>query len=634
VTDIPTGYQRLDGSERRPAASAKFLGPADAHEKLTVTIVLRRRVDGSPAPRPEQFAAPAGSVSQMPAAEFAARYGASPGDIQRVSAFATSHGLSVVEANAASRTVVVSGTVAQMNAAFGVTLGRYEHEVVRRRGAKSQTETYRGRDGYIHVPHDLAPIVVGVFGLDNRRITKRAAADPPNTTTISVAAVTKLYNFPTNSAAGQTIGIFSEAGYRPADVSQTFSGHPPAIVDVSVNASNDGSADGETTQDICIAAAAAPGAKIAVYFTTYDQVGWVDLLNRVIHPGVNDPVCSVLSSSFYVANGDDAATLAAEGVSTGWILAVTMVLQDAALQGITFCTVSGDYGVDTTSYGGGVSDHKAHVVYPGSDPWALCCGGTTIGNVNGASFDEYVWNDTFFGGVSGATGGGVSDYFNALPAYQSGVGVPVSLKDGHVGRGVPDVAANASPNSGYPIIVGGGTSVGNGTSAAAPLWAGLIAVLNAALGWNLGFANPTLYALGSPAFRDIVGPPGPADNGLNGVKGYPAGPAWDACTGWGSPNGSALLTMLKTLVVVPRLHGLTTVAASGVLRSAGLQLGDVEDDTDLDPPPPGYRWGPPITVQSQSPSAGQRVPRGTVVALQVHARPIKVRSPGPPVHPT
>jgi len=541
---VPKNYRQVEGSERRPSATAKLLGPADPNETFTVTIVLRRRPDGPPPPDFDSFLAPPRQRQRMSQDEFGAKYGASAGDIKKVVDFLNGEGMKVVESNAARRTVVASGTVAQMNKAFGVKLGRYQHEVRRRRGEKPQTETYRGRDGFVHVPQELAPIVVGVFGLDNRRITKRANADPPNTNPISVATVRQLYNFPTNSASGQNIGIFSEEGYQQSDINSTFSGSPPTITDITVDASNDGSASAETTQDICIAAAAAPGSNIAVYFTTFDQKGWVDLITRWVHPNPGDPVCSVLSSSYYVSNGDDATELANESVSVSWLNAVTAALQDAAVQGVTFCTVSGDFGVDMTS-AEGASDGKQHVIYPGSDPWALCCGGTTIGNVNGTSFDEYVWNDTF-SGFSVATGGGVSDFF-PLPSYQSSAGVPRSLKDNHIGRGVPDVAANASPSSGYPITVGGTGAVGNGTSAAAPLWAGLIAVINAALGENVGFVNPAIYALGSSGFRDIVGAPGPADNGINGVAGYPAGPGWDACTGWGSPNGVNLLNGLRTI---------------------------------------------------------------------------------------
>lgn len=549
MAGIPENYQRLDGSERRPSPSATLLGPADANEDVTVTIVLRRRLDGPPLPDPEFFlTTPPAQRRRLPSGEFAAQYGASTADINQVCDFATSHSLTVVETDAARRTVVASGTAAKMNAAFAVELGCYQHDVVRRSGDNPQTETYRGRDGFIHIPKDLVEIIIGVFGLDNRRITKRNGGDPPGTTTITVPHITKLYNFPTHSAAGQTIAIFSEGGYLPNDVKAyyaTLTGlTSPTITDVSVDANNGGFPDGETTQDICIAASAAPGASIAVYFTTYTQKGWFDLVERVANPNPGDPVCSVLSSSFYVSDGDDAATLISQGISVSWINAATMAFLDAAIQGVTVCIASGDTGTDSK-----VHDGKAHVQYPASDPWVLSVGGTTVGNVSGKSFSEYVWNDTFtvngFSG-SGATGGGISDHFK-LPSYQNRTAIPTSLNDGHKGRGVPDVAANASPNSGYPMIAGGFPFVGNGTSASAPLWAGLIAVINSALGENVGFVNPALYALGSRVFRDIFGPPGPADNGLNGVPGYPAVHGWDACTGWGSINGKKLLAGLKHL---------------------------------------------------------------------------------------
>ena len=241
---------------------------------------------------------------------------------------------------------------------------------------------------------------MGIFGLDNRNITKRkGVGDPPNTTTLTVPTITKLYNFPSNSAAGQTVAIFSDAGYDKAAIQKYYSTLPagytmPTIIDVSVDTSNSGKTDPETTQDICIASTVAQGARIAVYFTTFDQKGWVDLVQRVTHPNAGDPVCSVLSSSFYVSNGDDLATLQNEGISTSWLNAVTAAFQDAALQGVTVCIASGDTGSDSK-----VGDGKAHVQYPASDPWVLSIGGTTVGNVRGSSFDEYVWNDGF------ATGG-------------------------------------------------------------------------------------------------------------------------------------------------------------------------------------------------------------------------------------
>jgi kumamolisin len=554
ATPVPQGYARLDGSERHRSPTARYLGPADAQERVTVTMVLRRRTNAAPLPHFDHFLAiPPTARPRLSREEFAQKHGASAEDLNAVAQFASKNGLDIVRTDAASRAVALSGTVAQISKAFAVKLEKFERAALVRRGKAPRMETYRGREGYVHVPAELAPIVLGVFGLDNRDITQRNSADPPKTTTLTVQEITALYNFPDNSASGQTIGIFSEAGYRPADINSSFGGSPPKVTDISVDSSNDGSPDGETTQDIVIAAAAAPGASIAVYFTSGSQQGWVDLLHRVVHPQAGDPVCSVLSSSFYICNGDDSGTLSSEGVTTALLNAITQAFQDAAIQGVTICIACGDTGTNSK-----VGDGKAHVQYPGSDPWVLSVGGTTIGNVNGSNFDEYVWNDPSPSDPShwGTTGGGVSDFF-ALPSYQADAGVPSSINgSSHVGRGVPDVSGNASYNSGYEgIIVGGDSFTGNGTSASSPLWAGLIAVINAALGVNVGFVNPALYAIGSAGFNDLTGAVGPADNSNGGVKGYPAAIDWDACTGWGSPNGTALLNWLRSIYVLrnPRL---------------------------------------------------------------------------------
>ena len=162
---------------------------------------------------------------------------------------------------------------------------------------------------------------------------------------------------------------------------------------------------------------------------------------------------------------------------------------------MTICIASGDTGADfkvagnpAARFKGFPPDHKAHVQFPGSSPWVLAVGGTTIGDVSGLSFEEYVWNDPNPADPQqwGTTGGGVSAFF-LLPSYQVTANVPLSLYNGTAGRGVPDVAANASFNSGYSgLVVGGGPFIGNGTSASSPLWAGLIAVINGALGVNVG----------------------------------------------------------------------------------------------------------------------------------------------------
>ena len=356
--------------------------------------------------------------------------------------------------------------------------------------------------------------------------------------------------------------------------------------------------DAETNQDICISSLAAPGAHIAVYFTNNTQKGWVDMIGRVLHPeagdfraGVNPP--SVLSFSWSMAPGDDPDGLSfrggdwGTGVTTSVVKAIAAAFQDAAVlqDGPTICVCSGDTG--SNCYVGSVGrpaqgDGHAHVPYPASDPWVLSVGGTAIGKyhhgqTNTSAWVEYAWNQASHDPTQpwGTGGGGVSAFF-PLPSYQSEAGVPNSINRSitnptpstvrpptpfqEKGRGVPDVAANASKNSGYSGFYLGGVlspQPGNGTSASAPLWAGLIAMLNSNLKSNVGFANPTLYKLGPEAFnpvnplwRDPAHPhlaECPANNSNNGIPGYPTGPGWDACTGLGSPNGMALLHAFQRL---------------------------------------------------------------------------------------
>jgi kumamolisin len=536
---MPAGYRRLAGSERAAHEGATLIEPAPADEYLEVTVILRRRPDGAPLPGQHDHLKPPAERPRLAPETFADRYGFDETDAARVAAFAADSGLELIGANAARRALYLAGTVERFASAFAVSLGRYEYERAARRGDGEPVREivrYRGREGFIGVPADLADAIVGVFGLDNRSVTRHNAADPPSTTTVTLAQVTGLYDFPSNLAAGQTIAIFSEAGYLSSDIAANFTGSPPTVTDISVNASNNGDPttdNGETTQDIVIAASVAPGADVAVYFCDGSQKGWVDLVGRVVHPDVGDPVCSVLSSSFYILNGDDQALTS--GVTAALVDAVSEAFADAAVQRVTVCIASGDQGTKSK-----IADGVAHVQYPGSDPWVLSCGGTTIGDVTPGGFAEWAWNDS-----SGASGGGVSAVF-PRPAYQVDAGVPASLNDGHVGRGVPDVAANSSFNSGYPLTVTGFSSYhGSGTSASAPLWAGLIARLNAALGEDVGFVNPVVYALGSSVFRDIVAHPGAADNGFGGTPGYSVRTGWDACTGWGGPDGAALLTGLR-----------------------------------------------------------------------------------------
>jgi kumamolisin len=214
--------------------------------------------------------------------------------------------------------------------------------------------------------------------------------------------------------------------------------------------------------------------------------------------------------------------------------------QTAAALGVTICCAAGDAGSgdenpDDLAQAGEKPDGLAHADFPASSPFALACGGTRLAATASAITSETVWDDD---PLRSATGGGVSDVF-APPAYQANAGVPPSANPGkRKGRGLPDVAANADPQTGYRVRVDGQEFVIGGTSAVAPLCAGLIARLNQALGHPVGFLNPLLYGAhgANKVCRDVT-------SGSNGA--YHAKPGWDPCTGWGSPIGTKLAHALQ-----------------------------------------------------------------------------------------
>jgi kumamolisin len=213
--------------------------------------------------------------------------------------------------------------------------------------------------------------------------------------------------------------------------------------------------------------------------------------------------------------------------------ALDQAIADGVALGVTITVAAGDNGS-----GDGVSDGRPHTDFPASSPHALACGGTSLraNPSTGVITSETVWND---GAGGGATGGGVSVIFQ-LPAWQATAGVPAS-PSGTAGRGVPDIAGNADPATGYQVLVDGQRTVIGGTSAVAPLAAALTARLAQALARPLGLLQTSLYAGIQPGrpvadLRDIT-------VGSNGA--YRAGPGWDACSGLGVPIGSALLSTLS-----------------------------------------------------------------------------------------
>jgi kumamolisin len=532
ATTPPQGYKRLNGSEREPLANSHSVGPVNPDERIEVTLYLRAPGTENLADRiSEQVQQKRPPLSRE---EYVATQSATPEDIAKVEQFAREHGLTVVSTDPVRRRMVLAGTAAAMSAAFATELQQYEHP----------GGLYRGRTGPLHIPEALDQIIVGVFGLDNRPqaqphlqryvlkgITDRAAAGTVSYTPLQLA---QLYDFPTapTNGSGQCIALIElGGGYTTSDLQTYFQqlGVPlPTVISVSVDggqntpAGNPDSADGEVNLDIEVAGAIAPGAKIAVYFAPNTDQGFLDAITQATHDTTNNP--SVISISW----GGSESTWTAQAMQT-----MDQAFQAAVALGITVCCAAGDNGSSD-----GVSDGKAHVDFPASSTYSLACGGTRLEAASNAVTSEVVWNDS----TTSATGGGISDVF-PLPSWQANANVPVSVNDQHKGRGVPDVAGDADPQTGYQVRVDGQNVVFGGTSAVAPLWAGLIALINQQRGKPVGYLNPTLYQnyaqlTQANALRDVT-------SGNNGS--YSAGPGWDACTGVGTPDGAKLLTILSTL---------------------------------------------------------------------------------------
>jgi kumamolisin len=501
----------LAGSDRKPVPGARELGPVSKDEVVRATVVLRRRGAG-----------PDISAGQHSREEYGVLHGAAPADLEAIEQFANEYGLTVEQRNAAGRSVVLAGTAEAMQEAFGTSLTSCELPEGGRR--------FRGRSGPVMIPSELKDAVMAVLGLDNRPVARPHVRRDKRAVPVGVftpVQVAKLYSFPAGvQGTGQTIAILElGGGYRTRDLRTYFKKlglTAPAVAALAVDGGGnapgvDQDADGEVMLDIEVAGSVAPGAKLAVYFAPNTDQGFHDAIVAAAHDTLRQP--SILSISW--GGPEDTWTEQAR-------TAMNAALEDAAAMGVTVTVAAGDDGATD-----GSPDNSLQVDFPAASPFVLSCGGTKLVAAATVISDEEVWNE--LASNEGATGGGVSRLF-AIPAWQQAAGVPVQPDTGFAGRGVPDVAGDADPVTGYVTRTDGQEGVIGGTSAVAPLWAGLIALLNQQLGRRLGFVNPLLYQKGAAAFHDVV-------KGNNGH--YDAGQGWDACTGLGSPNGAALTTALS-----------------------------------------------------------------------------------------
>jgi kumamolisin len=507
-------YVVLPRSERFAPANATHIGRTDPQQIISVSVIVKRK-------NPLDLHALGGQI--LSHADFDEEFAADPATFAALRTFAQENGLEVDEAasSLSRRTLVLRGPVQAMEKAFSVELHDYEDA-----GTKKHFHSFTGQ---VSLPQTHVGLVEAVLGLDARPVAKphfrflkdlkkkkkAAAAQPVAFNPPQVAA---LYDFPTTATgSGQTIGILElGGGYNTSDIETYFGGlglTPPTVVAVSVDGGTNSpgdpnGADGEVALDIQVAGAIANGAKLAVYFAPNTDQGFIDAITTAVHDTANKP--SILSISW----GGPESSWAQSSVT-----ALDDACQSAAALGVTITVAAGDNGSSD-----GVTDGQNHVDFPASSPHVLACGGTELIGSGATIESETVWND---GSDGGATGGGYSTLF-PVPTWQSSAGISGP------GRGVPDVAGDASPESGYNILVDGQQEVVGGTSAVAPLWAALIAIINEMKGSPVGFVSPTLYA-DEADFHDIT-------SGNNGA--YSAAKGWDACTGLGSPDGAELAEVL------------------------------------------------------------------------------------------
>jgi kumamolisin len=586
----PKSRTAVSGSQRAMLPNAKAVGPVDPNERIEITIMVRPRVAAGDA---KSRSINAISLSErlpenreyLSREDFANQRGADAEDLAKIENFAHEHNLTVVQTSIPERMIKLSGTLADLTAAFSPNLKEYKVGKI----------MFRGRTGPVSVPEDLKDIVVGVFGFDNRPVarphyralgwgggprsrrgavqkTERKAAKARVATSATVVSprnapngsflamdVGKLYNFPSGlDGGGQCIALvelntknqsgqvgtgfsnndlkvyFAELGISSPKVTAVGVDHGANLPGVNLNA------DGEVTLDIEVAGAIAPGAEIAVYFAPNTDKGFIDVISAAVHDSVRRP--SVVSISW---GGPEDPPFTSDQSR----MAIDQIFQDAAALGVTVCCASGDDGSSDLplkdDQGNQVRDNKPHADFPSSSPFALACGGTKLVGTATTISSESVWNEGDPRGPekpSGSGGGGVSNFF-PKPSYQSGLSIPTSPQ-GKTGRGLPDVAGNADPATGYRVRVAGRTFPVGGTSAVAPLWAGLVALINQrleSLGKKpCGFLNPVIYQSPS-AFRDIVD----GNNDIGGTLGkYRAGIGWDCCTGLGTPDGSKVMAIL------------------------------------------------------------------------------------------
>ncbi len=502
------------GSYRARPDGATVVGDVDPTTTLTLALHFKRRS----AKRPS-----AGSNDDLAALlepatreTLDARRSRSHGAVaERIESYMRREGFQVRDVNVTGRRMLVEGPALLLAALFGASLSVYS----------DGRRTFRARSGRLRIPREIAPWTRAVLGFDQRTQALPQMLDGTGGG-MWPSDVARLYGVPLDiDVSRQCVGIIAlGGGYKSSDLAAAMAAMgraPPVVVERSVlgvgNQYEQGSsADAEIALDLQVLAGILPAARIVIYFTANTAQGIAEAIHQAVFDEENRP--QVLSVSW----GSPEKYWNADTLG-----AMQATLADAVRRRISVIAASGDYLAT-----GGATDGRAHVWFPASSPYVLGCGGTAI-ELDGSTIrNESVWHEGDIG-----TGGGVSEVFS-VPDYQSTTKLPLSTSTGKSGRGVPDISALAARTPGYRIVLDGESIVKEGTSAATPLWASIVAIANARRGVPVGLVHPILYA--SPS---VLRPITTGDNRIDGI-GYEATNGWSACTGLGAPIGADLVTAL------------------------------------------------------------------------------------------
>ena len=509
---IPTRHMRHEVI----SGEASFLNRLPAPQSLRLNIALPLRNESelddllqelydSQSPSFHQF---------LSVQEFTERFGPTEEDYAAVIRFAEQNGLTVTGTSPNRMVVDVTGSVADIERAFQVTMGSYQHPTEQREFYSPDREP----------SPDLRVPLWHISGLDNFSIPhpaslRRDAAAKPGTTGSGPSGYfigsdmrAAYYGGTALTGKGQSVGLLEFLGYNITDVNNYFTKVKQTNTVTVTGVSTDGSSlsctkrcdDTEQVLDIEEAISMAPGlSSVRVYVSDTSDVS---IFNKM----ATDNISKTLSCSWGWSPADPSSD--------------DTIFKEFAAQGQNLFVASGDSG----AYGRRSSD-----VYPADDAYVTSVGGTdlTTSSAGGLWKSETAWPDS---------GGGISPNNIAIPSYQTAAGVVTTANKGSKTlRNSPDVAAEANTDN---YICYDGTCAGGwgGTSFAAPRWAAFMALVNQQSGTSLGFINPAIYTIGlgssySTAFHDIT-------SGSNGT--YSTQKGYDLVTGWGSPNGAGLITAL------------------------------------------------------------------------------------------